>query len=64
MNSLTILLSKISETYMLFLDYTSIRGKSLPAYSKRDTWNLLHACIDAHSQILIDECRGYGEQDI
>ena len=27
---------------------------------KKVTWNILHAYIDAHSQILIDECPGDG----
>ena len=38
--------------------YPSIRGEDLPDYSKNVTWNLLHAYIDAHSQILIDEYPG------
>ena len=45
---------------MLLIDYPSKRGNELPDYSKNSTWDLLHTYIDAHSQILIDECQGYG----
>ena len=64
MNSLEILLSQISETYMLLMDYPWIRGEEIPDYAKKATWNLLHAYIDAHSQILIDKFTGYGVQAI
>ena len=40
---------------MLLMDYPCIRGEELPDYAKNATWDLLHAYIDAHSQILIDE---------
>ena len=40
---------------MFLVYYPCIRGEDLPYYSKSVTWNLLHAYIDAHSQILIDE---------
>ena len=49
---------------MLLMDYTYIRGEYLPYYSKRATWNLLHAYIDAHSQRLIDEYPWDGVQAI
>ena len=45
------------------MDYPSIRGGNLPDYSKNDTWNLLHAYIDTHSQILLDYYLGYVVQD-
>ena len=41
---------------MLIMEYPSIRGEELLDYAKKSTWNLLHAYIDSHSQILIDEC--------
>ena len=63
MNSLKIVLSQFSETYMLLMDYPSIRGRKLPYYAKNATWNLLYAYKDAHSQRLIDECPGDGVQD-
>ena len=40
---------------MFLVNYPSIRGEYLPDYSKKFTWNLLHAYINVHSQILIDE---------
>ena len=49
---------------MLLIYYPSIRGEYSPDYSKNSTWNLFHAHIDAHSQILIDEYIGYGVQAI
>ena len=49
---------------MLLRDYTSIRGEGRPHSAKKTTWNLFHAYIDAHSQILIDGCTGYGAQAI
>ena len=54
MNLLQIVLSISKETYILLMDCPSIRGVDFPYYYKKDTWNLLHAYIDAHSQILID----------
>ena len=44
------------------MDYTYKRGEDLPQYAKKATKNLLHACIDARSQIFIDEYPGYGVQ--
>ena len=64
MNSLTILLSQFSETYMLITHYPSIRGEELPYYAKKATWNLFHAYINVHSQKWIDECTGDGVQAI
>ena len=46
------------------MDYLYIRGEDLPYYAKQDSWNLLHACIYEHSQILINEYTGYGLQPI
>ena len=57
-------LSQFPETYMLLMDYLSIIGEGLPDYSKNATWNLLHAYIYEHSQILINECTGDGVQAI
>ena len=54
MNALKIILSQLKETYMLIMEFLSIRREDLPDYSKNTTWNLLHTYIDAHSQILID----------
>ena len=45
---------------MLLIDYKSIRGGDLLEYAKKYTWDLLHAYIDAHSQISIDEYKGFG----
>ena len=58
MNSLKNLLSQFSETYMLLMDYPSIRGEDIPDYDKKATWNILCAYIDADSQRLFDECIG------
>ena len=44
---------------MLLMDYPYKRGEYLPEYSKKATWKLFRAYIDAHSQILIDEYPGY-----
>ena len=49
---------------MFLMDYLSIRGEELSDYPKKAAWNLLNAYIDAHSQRLINECPGYGVQDI
>ena len=46
------------------MNYPSIIGKYLTDYAKNTTCNILHAYIDAHSQILIDECPGDGVQAI
>ena len=46
------------------MEYPSIRGEELPYYAKKDTWNLWHAYIGAHSQRSIDECPVYGLQAI
>ena len=48
---------------MLLIDYPSIRGGDLPDHAKKATCNLLHAYIDAYSQILIDEYPGHRVQD-
>ena len=64
MNPLKIVLSQFADTYMFLMDYPSIRGEYLPDDSKNPTWNLLHAYIDAHSQILIDGFTGDGVQAI
>ena len=53
MNYIKMVLSHFKETYMLLMDYPSTRGEALPDYTKNTIWNLLHAYIDAHSQILI-----------
>ena len=49
---------------MFLMDYPSIRGEDLPDYSKTDTWNILHAYIDAHSQSLIEQYPRDGVQAI
>ena len=46
------------------MDNISIGGEEIPDYDKKATWNLLHAYIDAHSQILTDGCIGDGVQAI
>ena len=46
------------------MDYPSIRGVEITYYAKKATWKFLNAYIDSHSQILIDECTGYGVQVI
>ena len=60
MNLLKIILSLFKEIYMLIMDYPSIRGEYLSYNAKNSTWNLFHAYIDSHSQMLIDEYVGYG----
>ena len=42
------------------MDYKFIIGEDLTDCDKKSTWNLLHAYIDALSQILIDEYPRYG----
>ena len=64
MNSPKAVLSQFSEIYMFLVDYLSIRGEELPYYSKNATWNLFHAYVVSHSQILIDEYPGYGVKSI
>ena len=50
MNSLQVLSSDFSETYMLLIDYPYIRGEELPDYVKESSCNLLHAYTYLHSQ--------------
>ena len=64
MNSFKIDLSQFKKIYMLLIKYPSIRGEAFTDYAKKDTWNLLHTYINAHSQISIDEYPGYGVQAI
>ena len=49
---------------MFLMNYPYIKGGDLPDCTKNSTWNLLHAYIDAHIQILIDEYPGYEVQSI
>ena len=49
---------------MLLMDYKYIRGEDLPDYTKNTTWKILHAYIDEHSQIVMDEYPGDGLQTI
>ena len=46
------------------MDYPSIKGEELIDNTKKATWNLLHAYIDAHSQIIFDKCPEDGVQAI
>ena len=52
--------SKFKETYIFLMDYPSTTGKDFTDYHKKATWNLLHAYIYSHGQILIDEYPGDG----
>ena len=63
-NSLKIVLSQFKETYIVLMEYASIRGNDSLDYAKNATWNLFHSYIDAHSQILIDEYTVDGVQAI
>ena len=45
---------------MLLMDYLYITGIVLPDYSQKATSNLLHAYIDANSQIVLDKYTGNG----
>ena len=47
-------------TYGLFIHKRGRNDRLLKKY----TWNLLYVYINAHNQILIDECPGDGVQDI
>ena len=49
---------------MLLIDYQSMIEEDSPDYVKNATWNLLHAYIDAHSQILFHKYTGDGVQAI
>ena len=49
---------------MFLMDYPYIRREDISDFYQKSTCNLLHAYIDAHSQILIDECPLYGVQEI
>ena len=53
-NSLRISSSPFSETYMLIMDYPSMKIKETLDYDKRATRKKLHTYIDTHSQIIID----------
>ena len=41
------------------MNYPSIRGEALPDHAKNPTWKLLHACMDEHSQRLIEDYTVY-----
>ena len=60
MNSLKIESLQFTETYMLLMKCSYIRGEEIPQYSKNSTWNLWHTYKNTHSKISIDECTGYG----
>ena len=49
---------------MVLMEFPYIWEEYFPDYNKKFTWNLLHAYIDAHSQILIDEYPGEGVKSI
>ena len=49
---------------MLLMNYPYIGGEQLFYHSKKATWNLFYAYIDAHSQRSIDEFPGDGVQAI
>ena len=49
---------------MLLIDYQSIIEEDSPDYVEKATWKLLHAYIDAHSQILFHKYTGDGVQAI
>ena len=49
MNSLKIVLSQFKKTYMLLIEYSSIREEDIRDYDKKAAWKLFNACIDAHS---------------
>ena len=40
------------------MEYPSVRGRYLPGYTDKATWDLLHAYIDEHRKMLIDEYPG------
>ena len=54
MNSLKVVLYQFKETYMLIMEYPSKIWEDLSDYSKKATWNLLNAYIDAHITRIID----------
>ena len=64
MNELIIVLSQFKEAYMWLMQYLSIREETFQDFAKKYTWKLLHAYIDAHIQILIDEYPWGGAQVI
>ena len=57
---LGMMFSQYKETCELLLDYPKIEGENIKEFSKKDIRNILHANIDVHSRILIDELPGYG----
>ena len=46
------------------MDYQPVRGEDFPDCSKKSTWKLFHAYIDAHSQRLLYKYPGDGVQAI
>ena len=57
-------LSQFSETYMLRMNYPSIRGGKLLDYAEKARWKKCHTYINSHSKRLIDEFTVDGVQDI
>ena len=55
-------LSPLKRTYMLRMEYPSIRGEDLIDYFLKATWNLLHGYICAHRRILRDKYPVYRVQ--
>ena len=49
---------------MLLMEYPSIEVEGIPDDAKQVIWNLLHAYIYAHRQMLIDEYPGGGVEAI
>ena len=64
MNSLKVALSQFNKTFMLLMEYPSIEVEGIPDDAKQVIWNLLHAYIYAHRQMLIDEYPGGGVEAI
>ena len=48
------------ETCEVLIDYPKIEGENLKEFAKNIIRNILHANIDVHSRIFIDEVPGDG----
>ena len=53
------MLSPFEETYVMLIEYSSIRGGNIQNYASKDIRNIFHSYIDAHSHRLIDDYPGY-----
>ena len=58
LESLEMIFYQYKETCGVLLDYQKMGGKNIKEFSKKDISNILHANIDVHRRIFIDDLPG------